>query len=193
MAKKQTTGLPPDLTLTQICYLLAVTKPRISQLVDDGTIERVGRDRYSIASVPRFVRTQRERGAGPAAWNAARIALTREKARVARLERLRLEGKLVDLETVVQMINAHLQIARINLLGLGPRHAPEMVAHAAQGAAQIAAYVTDLHRGVLQRMSEMTGEQFIEQMRRASLGHDEALPASDEDDGNDQGDDSEAV
>jgi hypothetical protein len=84
----------------QLVFLLDVTTTRIAQLSTEQVIERTGYGKYSIVSVPSFIRNLRGHGSGPAALSAAKSTLAIEKAALAKLDRQEREGSLVPLEQV---------------------------------------------------------------------------------------------
>jgi hypothetical protein len=67
---------------------------------NEQVIERTGYGKYSIVSVPRFIRNLRGHGSGPAALSTAKSNLAIEKAALAKLDRQEREGSLVPIAEV---------------------------------------------------------------------------------------------
>ena len=77
--------LPTHVSTEELRWLLGgVSGARLTQLEQEGVIQRTARGRYAMASVPAFIKAQRERGAAPKGWNAARTELARERAMAAK-------------------------------------------------------------------------------------------------------------
>jgi hypothetical protein len=119
-------GLPACLTLAQLQWLTGLTKARIGQLVVSGVIRKLGRDSYSIESIPRYCATQREGTGGSSRWNEARTRLASERAAMAKLSRLELEGKLVPLVEMIEANCRAVAVVRDRLLGLGAKLATRL-------------------------------------------------------------------
>jgi phage terminase Nu1 subunit (DNA packaging protein) len=102
-------GLPTEFTAAQLRWLLNISNSRLEQLEQAGIIVRTERGRYESAAIRRYVAFLRKAGEGPKNWQAARVALTREKIALLRLDRLERQGKLVPTD---QMIAANTTIAR---------------------------------------------------------------------------------
>jgi phage terminase Nu1 subunit (DNA packaging protein) len=129
--------LPSDVTGAELMRLLGVTRPRISQLEADGIVTRTGRDRYELASVPRYIAWLRKGNEGPVAWNRARTELAQERAQMARLERGQLEGRLLERDHVRHMNVSIAHTIKARLLAVPRATAPRLVglAHATQAEA----------------------------------------------------------
>src|SRR5262245_17700236 len=105
-------GLRDTISLDALRWLLDITTQRVAQLERDGLIQRVSRGTYTIASVRSFVRTVRERGEGPRAWNKARTELAKERAATARFARMEREGKLLPRDLVETIFRSVALIVR---------------------------------------------------------------------------------
>jgi hypothetical protein len=99
-ARKIPGGLPPTLNISELVYLLDITSNRISQLTTDQVIQRASTGKYSTSSVPNYIRFLRQSGSGPATISQARGNLAIEKAALARMKRMELEGSLVPVDQV---------------------------------------------------------------------------------------------
>jgi hypothetical protein len=119
-------GLPPVLSLVQLCWLSGLSTARIGQLVASGTVSRLGRDRYSTASVRKILEHQRTTNTGPQDWNKARVDLTREKAATARLVRLEKEGALMPRAYVIDFIAAICSGVRDRMLAIASKTAQRL-------------------------------------------------------------------
>jgi hypothetical protein len=127
MTKKQQSGLPPDVSLSDLVILLGgLSKQRITQLEQAGIVERTGRDRYAISSVGRYCKFQREGGAASKPLQDVRLEVLQEKALMARLERERWLGEWLSRRLVLAMCQNILVACRNKLLGIGPSCAPRL-------------------------------------------------------------------
>lgn len=111
--------LPETVTLRELCWLLGgLTAGRISQLKAEGVVQRVARDRYTLASVGKFCTTMRERGQGSSELSEARLQWVKERTRGHELVRLEREGKLVPADQVETTWLSVLMFVRTKLLAL---------------------------------------------------------------------------
>jgi hypothetical protein len=123
---KRPDDLPEALSLTAICWLLDLTGIRINQLEREGVLEKTERATYTVESVRNFVRTMRQRGEGPRAWNQARTRLAEERAAAARLDRLEKQGELMPRSTVVSIGSAIAGAVRDKFLAMPGRVANQV-------------------------------------------------------------------
>ena len=93
-------GVPPEVSINALCWLLDLSAQRISVLEREGIVQKVARNSYSTLSVPAVVRAMRVRGEGPVAYTEARTRWLQERARGAQLVREEKEGKLVPVDQV---------------------------------------------------------------------------------------------
>jgi len=119
----------PVLSSAQLGWLLDLGPQRLTQLVQAGTAVRTGHDCYDPRSVRRYVQWQRANSTnGNAAWNDARTALARERARIARLNRMEREGALLPADEVREAGAAFAVHLRDKLLALPSKVAARVVA-----------------------------------------------------------------
>ena len=120
-------GLPTTLTSAQLRWLLGLTNSRVEQLTTAGMIKRVEKGKYSIDSIRRYVKFQREAQEGPADWRAVRTALMKEKLSLARLDRLEREGELLAKDDVKVMNVAIMHTVKARLLAVPNSTAPRLL------------------------------------------------------------------
>jgi phage terminase Nu1 subunit (DNA packaging protein) len=92
--------LPKDVSLGEIMWLLDASEQRVGQLVKDGVVEKAGRGRYLLSSVPKFIGEGRKRGEGTNEYNKARTRFLQAKAQRAERERDREEGEYLPADQV---------------------------------------------------------------------------------------------
>jgi phage terminase Nu1 subunit (DNA packaging protein) len=120
--------LPSVISTDDLRMLLGdITVTYLNDLAREGVVERNARGEYLLSSVPRYIKTMRKRGAGPAGWHAARTKLTEEKARMATLERKQREGELVETKAA-KADNVEVMLNTRNRLLVVPRKCAVMVA-----------------------------------------------------------------
>lgn len=120
--------LPETVLLATMAALLDVRPEYINELERGGVLEKTERGRYRLASIRIYLRQLRDRGAGSDSWNEARISLTREKARLAELERKEREGELIPLQEVIAVNTVVAARVRDRLLGIASRIAMRVAA-----------------------------------------------------------------
>jgi hypothetical protein len=125
---KRSKGLPAEISLADLCWLLGLTRTRIPQLVDEGVIERTGYGRYKIESVPRVIAAMRKSGAGPKNYNDVRTAIANEKLRALQRTREREEGLVLPKDAYRIAIGSQNRSIRNKMLALGTRIAPQVFA-----------------------------------------------------------------
>src|SRR5215472_11169610 len=102
-------GVPAEFTAARLRWHLNVSNSRIEQLEQAGVIVRTTKGHYAGDSIRRYVEFLRKAQEGPKNWQAARVALAREKLALLRLDRLERQGQLVPLS---EMLAANTTIAR---------------------------------------------------------------------------------
>ena len=120
-------GLPTTLTSAQLRWLLGLTNSRIEQLTTAGVITRAEKGKYSIDSIRRYAKFQREAQDGPTDWRAVRTALAQEKLAMARLDRAEREGRLIEKDEVKAMNCAIMRTVQARLLAVPATTAPRLV------------------------------------------------------------------
>jgi hypothetical protein len=127
MGKARSSTLPDSVSLDDLRFLLGgVSKQRVHQLEAEGILARTARGRYSIGSIPAFIKHQRSVGSGPKAWMAARTALAEEKLRGAQIERQVREGELLLRDVALDIISRAFRDVRDKVLALPARAAPRV-------------------------------------------------------------------
>ncbi|MCC6780930.1 MAG: hypothetical protein IT537_30525 [Hyphomicrobiales bacterium] len=120
--------IPAELSLDALRWLLGdLSKQRISQLVDEGLVERLGQDRYSVGSVPAVLRAMRQAAAGPRDWQDARTELARERAAAAKMKREEIEGDLLPTKGVLAWTTSVARTVTTRLLMVPTKVAPRLV------------------------------------------------------------------
>jgi hypothetical protein len=140
-ARKSPAGLPPTLTVEQLVYLLDLSGSRVSQLVTDQIVQRTATGRYSIGSVPSFIKYLRAHGSGPVALSQARRDLAVERAALARLERQEREGALIPTNQVREVYARSFGAVRSRVLQLPSKLAVRLAA--AESAVQAQQIIRD--------------------------------------------------
>jgi hypothetical protein len=120
-------GLPTALTSAQLRWLVGLTNSRVEQLTTAGVITRVEKGKYSIDSIPRYAKFQRQAQEGPADWRAVRTALAQEKLAMARLDRAEREGRLIEKDEVKAMNCAIMRTVQARLLAVPNSTAPRLL------------------------------------------------------------------
>jgi hypothetical protein len=115
------------LSLNDLCWLLDLTKQRISQLEDDGVIERLDRNSYSLKSVPRYLKLLRQAGAGPEKLQDAKLELLLEKVHAAKTDREEREATLLPARDVLNWNVKFCTVVKLHLMSLPSRLAPRLV------------------------------------------------------------------
>jgi hypothetical protein len=110
--------LPKDISLAEIMWLLDASEQRIGQLVKSGIVERAGRGRYLLSSVPKFIGEGRKRGEGTDAYNKARTRFLQAKAQKAERERDVQTGEFLPSAQVQAVMNAIMVNFRVKLLAV---------------------------------------------------------------------------
>jgi hypothetical protein len=139
--EKTKPALPETISLADIRWLLGgVTPTYINTLEREGVLEKIGRDQYTLASVPAYIRWMRKGHEGPQAWNRARTELARERAALAKLDRAEREGRVIDVDEVRACWVTIATTIRNRLLALASKLAPRLVGIRAATDAQAIVY-----------------------------------------------------
>ena len=121
-------ALPDTLTLQQLSFLLGnISSARVAQLVNEGTVEKVGQNAYATAGVPAYIKRLRERGDRSSDWQRARTELAQERAAAARLQRQERERQLLPTAEVIAFNTAVVRQATAALMALAAKLAPRLV------------------------------------------------------------------
>jgi len=127
-------GLPAMFTTAQMRFLTGLSIARLDQLAQSGVINRLSKGVYAADGVARYIKFQRESAAGPQDLRAVRVALMKEKLRLAQLERGEKEGRLLEKDDVRNMNVSIAHTIKARLLAVPRATAPRLVglSHASQ-------------------------------------------------------------
>ncbi len=113
----------PTFTTKQLCFLCDCTPMAITHAAKDGTIVKLGRDRYAPVSVPNLVRSLRQRRGGTDEFHAARTRKLVEQARALEHARLLRDGKYARVEEIDAEFERILYATKAKLLAVPNRFA----------------------------------------------------------------------
>jgi hypothetical protein len=153
-------GLPDEVNADQLMWLLGgVSRGRISQMESDGVIERAGKNRYKLNSVPAAFIWLRSRDTDQTdEWRKARVRWMNEKSRLTELERLRAEGEYLPKAQVLEGWSRLVMVCRQRLLAL-----PSKIAVQVKMATTIAKVAEIIRREIYEALAELSRvEVFIE-------------------------------
>lgn len=101
---------PHEATLTELCELLNLTEARVTQLIQQGILSRLGRNRYDLWKCARayieYLQTKKTNQHGPtgnADLDAERLRKTTEEADKLALANARSRGELVEVAAVKKL------------------------------------------------------------------------------------------
>jgi phage terminase Nu1 subunit (DNA packaging protein) len=120
-------GLPAELPLKTLCYLIGVNAQRVAQLAEAGIVRRTERGQYSIDSVPRFVEWQRKQSLLPAEFQDTKLELLKQKAELGALEVSRVRGEYVKAEAVRETWCRLCTVFRTRMLAIPAKVAPMLL------------------------------------------------------------------
>jgi hypothetical protein len=142
------------LSLTDICWVLGLTKQRVQQLEADGIVEKVDRNSYRMASVPKYLKLIREAGRGPKKWQDARTELVLERLRMAKLDRLERQNELIPAADIIKFNAALCNVFKTALMGLGNKLGPQVAN--SRDPARAAQIITQAHIELLTEFQRLT-------------------------------------
>lgn len=106
-------------TLDQICQLLGVSRAAVGDLVNSGIVVKLGPGEYNgPETCRRYIAHLKQRQADTPKLTAARVKLAEEKAKIAEMERRRLEGELVSAKQVRDAWITVISVCRTRLLAI---------------------------------------------------------------------------
>jgi hypothetical protein len=146
-------GLPPTFTTAQMLFLTGLSIGRLDQLAQSGVINRLSKGVYAPDSVARYIKFQRESAAGPQDLRAVRVALMKEKLRLAQLERGEREGRLLLKDDVISLNVSIVHVVKSRLLSTPTSIAPRLVE--LHRAAEAEAIVRDAITEALLELSQL--------------------------------------
>jgi hypothetical protein len=117
----------PDFTLSQLCWLLDCTKPRITQLEEADIVAKTARDKYAAASVRNFVRFQRKDGGGSKQMQDAKLEALTQKIAMSKMDLDERRSKLWPAEAVTFTWRDIFVLLRQHLLSLPSKLAPRLL------------------------------------------------------------------
>jgi hypothetical protein len=114
-----------------IARMLGLSRPATHELVSAGIIKRRSFGKYDaievatdyIAHLRKQLVAARE---GNADFQTSRAGLIEEKRRIAEIEREKLEGELIHVTAVEDLIDRVATTMRDAIMGLGPKYAPAL-------------------------------------------------------------------
>lgn len=105
-----------------LARLLAISSRRVNQLVVERVLVRDAQGGFDpVIAIPAYIAYREkiaEGGSSAGAFGAARTALMEDRARMARVERLKLEGKLVEASEILPDLIAFVGAAHSKLLAV---------------------------------------------------------------------------
>ena len=118
-------------TTSDLATILGITERRIGQLAVKKVLKRESRGTFDLAdSIQTFVAHREavvsaEHGQG--AYGKARADLYRERAKMARLQRQKLEGELIAKVDIIAMNTEIATVVKTRILAIGSKIAPRLV------------------------------------------------------------------
>jgi phage terminase Nu1 subunit (DNA packaging protein) len=137
--------MPVTLTIDQTAAVLGTSRKRVVNLASEGILHRSG-DRITAASLRVYMSRREDDQSG---YRASRAAYMSEKARVAKIERQKLESKLVGVDEIISAWGSIMSTVRTRLLSIPSRLAAQTAA--ATTPRETFALLTDaLHEALLE-------------------------------------------
>jgi len=176
-------------TTSDLAAILGLTERRIGQLVLKKILRRESLGTFDLAdSVQAFIAHREtvvatEHGVG--AYGKARADLYRERAKMARLQRQKLEGELIAKVDIIAMNTAIATVVKTRILAIGSKIAPRLVM--IPTPAQIESLLRAEHVEALEELSQLkdvpAGEgrrNALARCRRRDGGTDAAVEEDDD-------------
>jgi phage terminase Nu1 subunit (DNA packaging protein) len=174
-------------TTSDLANILGVTERRIGQLVVKKILRRESRGTFDLAnSVQAFVAHRESIVAsehGQGAYGKARADLYRERAKMARLQREKLEGELIAKADIIALNTAIATVVKTRILAIGSKIAPRLVM--IPTPAQIESLLRAEHVEALEELSQLkvvpAGERnALARQRRRDGGRDAVVDEDDD-------------
>lgn len=140
--------------------LLGISTRRVNQLAEARILPRSGNGFEMRASVRAYLDNLREE-IRPANLADAQARLTTAKARIAEIQRDRLEGELVAIADVAATVSAEYSVVRQRLLAIPSRLAPRVAGESDH---------REIHRAIEAEIVEALSELSGDAARRVELG-----------------------
>jgi len=141
-------------SIEKLCDVLAISRQAIAKLVDSGIVVRAKPGKYDLAASARNYIALIKARAEPGLVE-ARTELTLEKLRIAKIERLRLEGEFVPLAEVRVAWNWIINIVRTRLIAVPHRCFPRLGMCEGRPL-EICALMDEEQRAALETLSDLT-------------------------------------
>jgi hypothetical protein len=163
-------GLPPTFSPAQMKFLTGLSIARLDQLAQSGVINRPSKSVYGPDSVVRYIKFQRESAAGPQDLRAVRVALMKEKLRLAQLDVAERERRVLPADEVRRAWVGIATTIKTKILAIGAKCATKLAA--ARTAAEAEAIVYNECRECLEELSstQVTLEKTNGKRRDESIG-----------------------
>lgn len=145
-------------TLSEVASHLNMSQPAVSQLVENGIIEKRDRGQYDIDEVrAQYIKHIRAVAAGRAAagdldLGAERARLAKEQADAKEMENAIERGELVYIDEVAREFENQLIKAKVKLLSI-----PSKIAAEVHAAADVAEAKDLIERNIQDALSELVG------------------------------------
>ena len=174
-------------TASDLAAILGLTERRIGHLVVKKILRRESRGTFDLAdSVQAFIAHREtvvatEHGVG--AYGKARADLYRERAKMARLQRQKLEGELIAKVDIIAMNTEIATVVKTRILAIGSKIAPRLVM--IPTPAQIESLLRAEHVEALEELSQLKvvpaaeGKELARRRRRDG-GTDAAVEEDDD-------------
>jgi phage terminase Nu1 subunit (DNA packaging protein) len=124
-------GLPQKVSTSGLAAVLGITERAVTKLVDRKILHREARGCFDLADSVQAYIAHREAVVaaqhGMGAYGKARAELTLERARLMRLNREELEGRLVPVTEVITAGTAVATTIKTRVLGVAAKIAPQLI------------------------------------------------------------------
>jgi phage terminase Nu1 subunit (DNA packaging protein) len=133
-----TTALPKTVSSADLATLLGITKRSINALAERGVLPRQADGQFALAESLRAYVTHREDVVAAedatSDYGKARAELYQEKAEMARMQREKIQGKLLDADEVFKTWASLVTVMKQRLLNIPTKLAPRLLGkrHAAE-------------------------------------------------------------
>jgi phage terminase Nu1 subunit (DNA packaging protein) len=150
-------GYMQKVTTSDLAAILGITERRIGHLVVKKILKRESRGTFDLVdSIQAFIAHREavvsaQHGVG--AYGKARADLYRERAKMARLQREKLEGELIAKVDIIAMNTAIATVVKTKILAIGSKIAPRLVM--IPTPAQIESLLRAEHVDALEELSQL--------------------------------------
>jgi|SRR5215470_18541223 len=123
--------LPQKVSTSVLAAVLGITERAVTKLVSQGVLQREARGCFDLVDSVQAYIAHREAVVaaqhGMGAYGKARAELTLERARLMRLKREELEGKLISRDAMIAAGSAICTTVKSRILGAASKLAPQLV------------------------------------------------------------------